>query len=190
VFRSWDVWGCAIGYAFQLGVSNYLLAWIPTYLITVKQFSIMGSGVIAAAPWVGAVIGNMIGGWLSDRWLDKRRKPGMLFSALATAGMMYVLISSPADPMIFGILLFATGVFLSIGYSAYMVYPMSFISKPTFPIANAIVNTVGQAGGASAPLIAGLMLDAYGWDAVFLVMGFGSLLTFLIVSTIREPLAK
>jgi sugar phosphate permease len=190
VFRSWDVWGCAIGYAFQLGVSNYLLAWIPTYLITVKQFSIMGSGVIAAAPWVGAVIGNMIGGWLSDRWLDKRRKPGMLFSALATAGMMYVLTSSPADPMIFGILLFATGVFLSIGYSAYMVYPMSFISKPTFPIANAIVNTVGQAGGASAPLIAGLMLDAYGWDAVFLVMGFGSLLTFLIVSTIREPLAK
>jgi ACS family glucarate transporter-like MFS transporter len=190
VFRSWDVWGCAIGYAFQLGVSNYLLAWIPTYLITVKQFSIMGSGVIAAAPWVGAVIGNMIGGWLSDRWLDKRRKPGMLFSALATAGMMYGLISSPADPMIFGILLFATGVFLSIGYSAYMVYPMSFISKPTFPIANAIVNTVGQAGGASAPLIAGLMLDAYGWDAVFLVMGFGSLLTFLIVSTIREPLAK
>jgi MFS transporter, ACS family, glucarate transporter len=190
VFRSWDVWGCAIGYAFQLGVSNYLLAWIPTYLITVKQFSIMGSGVIAAAPWVGAVIGNMIGGWLSDRWLDKRRKPGMLFSALATAGMMYVLISSPADPMIFGILLFATGVFLSIGYSAYMVYPMSFISKPTFPIANAIVNTVGQAGGASAPLIAGLMLDAYGWDAVFLVMGFGSLLTFLIVATIREPLAK
>jgi len=190
VFRSWDVWGCAIGYAFQLGVSNYLLAWIPTYLITVKQFSIMGSGVIAAAPWVGAVIGNMIGGWLSDRWLDKRRKPGMLFSALATAGMMYVLISSPADPMIFGILLFTTGVFLSIGYSAYMVYPMSFISKPTFPIANAIVNTVGQAGGASAPLIAGLMLDAYGWNAVFLVMGFGSLLTFLIVSTIREPLAK
>ena len=52
------------------------------------------------------------------------------------------------------------------------------------------MNTVGQAGGASAPLIAGLMLDAYGWDAVFLVMGFGSLLTFLIVSTIREPLAK
>jgi ACS family glucarate transporter-like MFS transporter len=190
VFRSWDVWGCAIGYAFQLGVSNYLLAWIPTYLITVKQFSIMGSGVIAAAPWVGAVIGNMIGGWLSDRWLDKRRKPGMLFSALATAGMMYVLTSSPADPMIFGILLFATGVFLSIGYSAYMVYPMSFISKPTFPIANAIVNTVGQAGGASAPLIAGLMLDAYGWNAVFLVMGFGSLLTFLVASKIREPLAK
>ena len=118
------------------------------------------------------------------------RGQGQLFSALATAGMMYVLISSPADPMIFGILLFATGVFLSIGYSAYMVYPMSFISKPTFPIANAIVNTVGQAGGASAPLIAGLMLDAYGWNAVFLVMGFGSLLTFLIVSTIREPLAK
>jgi sugar phosphate permease len=166
-----------------------LLAWIPTYLLTVKKLSIMGSGLVAAAPWVGAVVGNLIGGYLSDRWLCKRRKPGMLFSALATAGMMYALINSPADSTKYGLLLFTTGLLLSIGFSGYMAYPMGLTTKQTFPIATSLVNTCGQLGGAIAPLAVGLLLDSYGWDYVFLFMAIGSLMSFLFVSTIREPLA-
>ncbi|MDR3535708.1 MAG: MFS transporter [Acetobacteraceae bacterium] len=189
VFRSWDVWGCALGYSFQLGISNVLLAWIPTYLLTVKKFSVMGTGMVAAAPWVGAVVGNIVGGWVSDRLLNGRRKPGMLFSAVATTCMMYALIDSPANPVLYGLLLFATGVLLSIGFSAYMAYPMALASKPTFPIASALVNTGGQIGGACAPLMVGFLLDGYGWNSVFLAMAAGSLLSFAAVATIVEPLA-
>lgn len=188
VFKSWNVLGCSFGYAFQLGISNVLLAWIPTYLITVKKFSLMGMGFVAAAPWVGAVVGNLLGGLLSDRLLGKRRKPGMLISALSTAGMMLALINSPADPMLYGVLLFLTGVLLSIGFSAYMSYPMSFVAKKKFPIANAIVNMGGQLGGAAAPFIAGLLLDKMGWDYVFGFMAAAALMTFFIVLTISEPL--
>jgi sugar phosphate permease len=187
VFKSWDIWGTSLGYAFQLGISNYMLAWIPTYLITVKKFSIAGTGLVAAAPWVGAVMGNIIGGWISDRWLAGRRKPGMMFSAIATAGTMYTLMHSPSDPVLFAGLLFMTGLLLSIGYSAYMAYPMMLATKKTFPVANAIVNTGGQLGGACAPLIAGFMLDSYGWNSVFLLMACGSIATLLAVMTIREP---
>jgi MFS transporter, ACS family, glucarate transporter len=190
VFKSWDIWGSSLGYAFQLGISNYMLAWIPTYLITVKKFSITGTGLVAAAPWVGAVVGNLIGGWMSDRLLDKRRKPGMMFSALATAGTMGALINSSSDPTVFAVLLFVTGLLLSIGFSAYMAYPMMLASKETFPIANAIVNTGGQFGGACAPLAAGFMLDHYGWDSVFALMAAGSIATFLVLLSIREPLEQ
>jgi ACS family glucarate transporter-like MFS transporter len=144
VFKSWNILGAALGYCFQLGISNVLLAWIPTYLLTVKKFSVMNMGMVAAAPWVGAVIGNIVGGYMSDRWLHKRRKPGMMLSALATAGMMYALINSPADPLGFGILLFITGVLLSIGFSAYMAYPMGVTTKKTLPVAGAVVNMGGQ----------------------------------------------
>lgn len=188
VFRSWNMLGCTLGYCFQLGISSVLLAWIPTYLLTVKKFSVMGMGFVAAAPWVGAVVGNILGGLLSDRVLGKRRKPGMLISALATAGMMFVLINSPADPVLYGLLLFMTGVLLSIGYSAYMVYPMTFVAKAKFPVANALVNMGGQLGGAATPFITGLLLDSYGWDYVFGFMASISLLTFLVVLTISEPL--
>ncbi|CAE6858403.1 hypothetical protein R75777_07912 [Paraburkholderia nemoris] len=119
IFTSWNIYGCALGYCCQLGISSVLLAWIPTYLLTVKKFSIMGMGFVAAAPWVGEVVGNILGGLLSDRFLGKRRKPGMMLSALATVGMMFALIHSPADPPLYAMLIFLTGMLLSIGYSAY-----------------------------------------------------------------------
>ncbi|SOE99491.1 Sugar phosphate permease [Burkholderia sp. OK233] len=188
IFTSWDIYGCALGYCCQLGISSVLLAWIPTYLLTVKKFSIMGMGFVAAAPWVGAVVGNILGGLLSDRLLGGRRKPGMMLSALATVGMMFALIHSPADPLLYGMLIFLTGMLLSVGFSAYMAYPMTLVSKAKFPMANAMVNMGGQLGGAATPFITGILLDNYGWSSVFGFMSGISALTFIVLLTIREPL--
>jgi MFS transporter, ACS family, glucarate transporter len=190
VFRSWSIWGCAAGYSFQLGISNVLLAWMPTYLLEVKHFSVMGTGLVSSAPWVGAVVGNLLGGWLSDRLLAGRRKPGMLFSAVATGAMMLTLLNAPAAPTLYAALMFLTGVTLSFGFSAYMAYPMSVASKSAFPIASALVNTGGQIGGACAPLAVGLLLDRLGWSSVFIFMALGSLMSFLIVTFIPEPLSE
>jgi len=112
----------------------------------------------------------------------------MLISAASTAIMMYVLIHAPADPIEYGLLLFLTGALLSVGYSAYMVYPMPFVSKDKFPVANAVVNMGGQLGGAATPWIVGMLLDGFGWDYVFGFMALISCLTFLVVLTISEPL--
>ncbi|MCS4282909.1 sugar phosphate permease [Pseudomonas sp. BIGb0278] len=187
LFRSWNLIGCSLGYSFQVGISMILLSWIPTYLVSVKNFSIMNMGFVAAAPWVGAIFGNLLGGLLSDRVLGKRRKPGMMLSALATAGMMYALINSPNDPLLYACLMFLTGTLISIGYSSYMVYPMGLASKKVFPVASSIVNTGGQLGGAAAPFLVGLLLDSYGWSQVFLGMAIASFVSFLILLTIKEP---
>jgi sugar phosphate permease len=187
VFKSWNIWGCATSYCFQLGVSSVLLAWIPTYLMTVKQFSIMNMGLVSAAPWVGAVLGNLLGGFCSDRLMGGRRKPGMLLSAVGTSLMMYLLINSPAEPLPYGLLLMLTGVVLSLGFSSYMVYPMGLTTKKTFPISNAIVNMIGQLGAAATPFITGLLLDNYGWNYVFAWLAIGSFISFIILLTIAEP---
>jgi MFS transporter, ACS family, glucarate transporter len=188
IFGSWSIWGCALGYCFQLGISNVLLAWMPTYLINIKHFSVAGMGVVAATPWIGAVAGNIVGGLVSDRLLGGRRKPGMLLSALSTAVMMVALISSPASPLAYGGLLFLTGVLLSFGYSGYMVYPMGFASQRTFPVASSIVNMGGQLGGAAAPFLAGVLLDTRGWNYVFAFMAASSVLSLIVVATIVEPI--
>lgn len=188
ICQSWNVWGCSLGYCFQLGISSLLLAWIPTYLLTEKNLSVIGMGFVAAAPWVGAVLGNLLGGVLSDKFLGKRRKPGMMISAISTSIMMLLLIHTPANPAVCALLLFMTGLLLSIGFSAYMVYPMSFIAKEKFPVANALVNMGGQLGGAATPFIGGLILDHYGWNNVFFFMAGISILTFIILLTIHEPM--
>ena len=187
VFASWDVWGSTIGYFFIVAIVNVLLAWIPTYLLNVKKFSIMSMGFVAAAPWVGAIIGNIWGGWISDTITNKRRKPVMMITALSTIFMMYALVYAPNDPYMLALLMFATGILLNLGYSAFMVYPMALTTKKTYPIAMSVVNTGGQLGGACGPLVTGMILDAYNWDAVFLFLAACSLLCLVFLATITEP---
>ncbi|MEQ9915896.1 MFS transporter [Pectobacterium aroidearum] len=189
IFRSWNILGSTLGYFFMMGIVNVLLAWIPTYLMNEKGFSIIKMGMLASAPWVGAVIGNIIGGWCSDRILNKRRKPLMMLSAIATVIMMVILINAPDNAMILGPLLLLTGILFNLGFSAYMVYPMSLTTKDVFPVAGALINTGGQLGGAVCPLIAGYLLDHYTWGHVFGFMALGSFLCLLVLFTISEPLS-
>jgi len=187
IFRSWNIWGAALGYFFMVAIMNVLLTWIPTYLMTVKQFSIMKMGIVAAAPWTGAIVGNMVGGWFSDKIINKRRKPNMMFTAFTSIFMMYSLIHAPNDPYLLAGLMFVLGVFMNIGYSTYMVYPMGLTTKKSYPIACSVVNMSGQLGGAAAPLIAGMLLDKFSWDAVWVFLAVCCLLCLLVLFTIKDP---
>lgn len=187
IFRSWDIFGAAFGYFFMVGIVSVLMSWLPSYLINVKKFAIMNTAFVSAAPFAGTVVGNFLGGWLSDNVLGKRRKPLMMVSALSTTVMMYSLVYAPADPYLLALLLFSTGLLLALGYSAFAVYPMGRANKEAYPVAWSIVNTGGQLGGAAAPLIVGMILDKFNWDAVFASLAVGSFICLMIVSTIIEP---
>jgi len=189
VVLSWDLWGCTLGYFFLVGITYAIMTWVPTYLVTVKKFSIMKMGFVAAAPWVGAVLGNVIGGWLSDKVFDKRRKPVMMLTAAATVGMMYSLVYAPNDPYVLAALLLTAGILLNLGYSTFLVYPMALATKEKCPFAASIVNTGGSLGGAFAPFVVGVLLDAFNWDMVFTFLSASSLVTLLILFTMIEPQA-
>jgi len=96
--------------------------------------------------------GRKKNGMRRDSWLSLR--------VAVTNHCIWIFSKITDVPTVFAAMLFVTGLFLSIGYSAYMAYPMMLATKETFPIANAIVNTGGQIGGACAPLAAGFMLEA------------------------------
>ena len=152
IFKSPNVWGLALGYLLMTGIINVILAWLPTYLTTVKKLSIMNVGFVAAAPFVGGVLGNLIGGWFSDRIVDKRRKPTIIITALSSVFMMYALIHAPNEVISLGLLLLVTGLLLNLGYSSFTVYPAGLTTKETYPLAVSVVNTGGQAGGAVFPI--------------------------------------
>lgn len=188
VFLSWDIWACSLGYFFMVGIVYAIMTWVPTYLVTVKKYTIMKMGFVASAPWIGAVIGAIIGGYLSDKLFDKRRKPLMLVTALATTGMMYALIYTPNDPFLLGMVLMSAGILLNLGYSAFLAYPMGITSKEKCPLATSVVNFWGSLGGAFAPYVVGVLLDSYNWNVVFTFLAASSFITFIILFTMIEPI--
>jgi sugar phosphate permease len=187
IFRSWNVWGNTIGYFFMLSIVNGILTWIPSYLLNEKHFSFIKMGFVASAPWIGAVLGNLVGGWISDRVFHKRRKPLMLVSTLATFVMMLLLINSPAEAGPLSILLLLTGFLLNLGFSAFTAYPMGLATTKTFPITIAVVNTGGHIGSFISPMLAGFLLDKFHYGAVFTFFAACSALSLLTILTIDEP---
>jgi sugar phosphate permease len=190
VFFSWNIIGAAIGYGCMIGITNIFMSWIPTYLVTVKGFTSIKMGFLASAPFFGAVMGNLLGGLISDQLLGKRRKPLMMLSACGTIVMMFALLEAPDNALLLGLILFMAGLTVSAGFGGYTVYPMGLASKAVYPVSFGIVNSVGQIGGACAPLFAGMLLDAYSWNSVFIYMGCSALLCLLVLVTIVEPVIE
>ncbi|MBU2699990.1 sugar phosphate permease [Sporomusaceae bacterium BoRhaA] len=190
IFCSWNIWGNTFGYCLMLSVVNGILTWIPSYLVNEKHFSFIKMGFVASAPWIGAVLGNLIGGWIADKIFDKRRKPLMLVSTLSTAIMMLLLINSPADARLLGIMLFFTGFLLNLGFSAFTAYPMGLTTKKTFPIAIAVVNSGGHLGSVFSPMFAGFLLDKFNYGAVFSFFALCAALSLLVILTVDEPIQE
>lgn len=190
VFRCWDIYGVALGYFSMVGIVSVLMSWLPKYLITERGFDLTSSAALAAAPFLGTVLGNFLGGVLSDRLLNKRRKPLMLLSAGATIFTMYSLVFAPENKLVLSLMLFLLGLMLSLGYSAYSVYAMGRANKEIYPVAYSVINMGGQLGGMCMPLIVGVILDRWNWDAVFMTMTGFCVLCFILVATVIEPLAK
>lgn len=188
VFRSWNVLAVALGYGCMIGISNIFMAWIPTYLVTVKGFTSIKMGLLASAPFAGAVAGNLLGGIISDRLLGGRRKPMMMLGALGTGLTILLLIDVPGSDAYLGAMLVTAGVMLGIGFAGYSAYPMGLASKETYPAAFGIVNCLGQIGGACAPLAAGVLLDTYSWTSVFLYVVGSALVCLILLLSIVEPL--
>ena len=112
----------------------------------------------------------------------------MFLSTIATVLMMYSLVHAPNDPVALALLLFLTGLLLSIGFSAFGIYPSSLTTRKVFPVGTALVNTCGQIGGAVIPFAVGLILDRANWDAVFLFLSGCSVAALLLLTTIIEPI--
>jgi len=187
IFRSWDIWGSSLGYFFMIGIMNVLLAWIPTFLVTVMKFTVMNLGIVAAAPWTGAIVGNIVGGWFSDKIINKRRKPNMMFTAFTSIFMIYSLIYSPNDPYLLAALMFVLGVFMNIGFSTYMVYPMGLTTKKVVSHRLLGRQHVWLARRCRRSAVAGMLLDKYSWDAVWLFLAISCLLCLMVLVTIKEP---
>jgi sugar phosphate permease len=188
VYRSWNIIGNAIAWGCMTGINATMISWIPTYLVNVKGFVSIQMGFLASVPFLGAVMGTTLGGIISDRVLDGRRKPCMMISAACTTFLTGAMVYAPNDPIYLGLLLYSVGLLIGLGYGGFSVYPMGLTTKEAYPVAFSLVNFLGQIGAASVPLAIGIVLDAFNWTAAFLVLAGTAVLCLCIIASLDEPI--
>ncbi len=140
--------------------------WFFIYLVEAREFEILESGTIAAAPWMAGAVGATAGGLLCDR-LSKRigprwgcRLPGIVGLSLV-AGLLY-LGATARDPYLAVVLLSLCFGCTQLTEGAYWAAAISISGKHA-SAGTGVMNTGGNAVGGIGALLVPITVEAFGW---------------------------
>jgi MFS transporter, ACS family, glucarate transporter len=148
----------------------FLTFWSFLYLVQVRHFSGISSGIAGMVPWIGAAIGAAAGGILSDRAVERfgcrwgyRIVP--LISLPFVAALLIVTISV-TTPWSAVLALTAAFAGVEVNEGAYWAATMR-VARADTGAAAGVLNTGGNAGGILCQPVVALLTSAGGWGAAF-----------------------
>jgi ACS family hexuronate transporter-like MFS transporter len=187
LLRSSQTWGLLLARVFADPVWWFYLFWLPKYLQDVRQFSLAEIGMIAWLPYLAADVGSLTGGWISGRViargkpvLSARRWTMIPFALIMPVGVLIAYIPSTAALALICLVTFS--------HMAWKTNLMT-MTNDIFPteIVGSAAGVVGLgsglAGAISMPVV-GRIVDAFGYQAVFWVMGFLHPIAMVLVLTL------
>jgi MFS family permease len=165
---------CLMYFAYGYGLYFYI-TWLPTYLLEARGFSVNSTKWLAAAPWAVSALAFWVGGWTTD-WLAHRT--GNLKLARCGVGVFGYAASAVT---LFAVALVEDGraaallLALALGFQTFTISAAWAVcldvGRKYAGVVTGCMNTVGNVGGAIAPLVVGYMVKSWGsWTAPFYVM--------------------
>lgn len=184
LLRMPQVWGLLVSRVFADPVWWFYLFWLPKYLSDVRGFTLIEIGLFSWMPYLSADLGSLFGGWVSGRWiaagkpvLDARKHTMIPFVLVMPLGIAVNYLPSTQALAIICLVTFS--------HMAWKTNLMT-MTNDIFPtqVVGSAAGVVGLgsglAGAISTPFV-GRIVDAFGYGAVFWVMGFLHLVAMGIV---------
>lgn len=167
------VWMLASMY-FCYGYSiDIYLDWFPQYLYHSRGVDLKQMGFYASFPFLAGSAGNLLGGWISDRWAAKtgnlkiaRRGIAIIGFVIAAGSIVPATFTTDTVTSVLFSCLAVFGLELTVGVS--WAIPLDIGGDFAGSIAS-IMNTFGNLGSAISPLILGYLLGSYGWNVPFVI---------------------
>jgi sugar phosphate permease len=166
------------------------LFWLPTYLVEARQFTQVRMGVAASLPLLAATVTNMLGGWISDKLAhrlgDLRRGRlfvSMLGFALAGIGLVPGVLAESATTGLLCLTIALAGLELTVAVSWAICLD---IGGDFSGSVSAVMNTLGNIGGALSAVVIGYLATHLGWNVPFLVAS-GMCITAAVIATRINP---
>jgi len=175
IFAHTNLWVLALMYFcynFNLNVYN---DWFPTYLHDSRGMTLTTMGLYASLPLLAGTLGDLAGGWFSDHVLRKTGNvhlarrwvaiAGFLVSAAAT--IPATLVADPRMSVaLYSVAFFALEWTVGISWAVPLDIGGDFAGS-----VSAVMNTLGNIGGALSATVVTYAVKGYGWNAPFFVTG-------------------
>ena len=170
IFTSKNMWYIAAAYFCFFYGSYFYLTWFPTYLLEYRHLSLKAVGILASVPLVTAMIGDIVGGALTDTLY--RRTKRLTFSrrvvaapALLGAAVFLIPAATTSDAVTAIICLAASNFFLE---GPAWAVPMD-VAGPSSGTVTGVMNMMGAVGASISPLVFGMLVQHGSWIAPFFV---------------------
>lgn len=198
IFTSPNMWYIAAAYFCFFYGSYFYLTWFPTYLLEYRHLSLQSVGILASVPLVTAMIGDIVGGALTD-WLF-RRTNRLAFSrrivaapALLGAAVFLIPAGTTSDAMTAIVCLAASNFFLEMVLGPAWAVPMD-VAGPSSGTVTGVMNMTGAIGASISPLVFGMLVQRGSWIAPFFVTAavlvVGALIWILLIDPERSVVDK
>ncbi|EBW6364074.1 MFS transporter [Salmonella enterica subsp. enterica serovar Oranienburg] len=153
--------------------------WLPSYLITVREFSLAKTGIMAAIPFLFGAVGTLLGGYCSDKFKNIRK---LIYTVMScVAALLLWMTFSVQDANMAIVWQSGSALCMFFAMATFWGMLMDIIPSHIMGRASGIVNFGGQlAGVISAPVMGWLIHVGNGsYSHAFIFM-----ITALIISAV------
>jgi sugar phosphate permease len=170
--QMWTISGMYFCYAYIL---DFYLTWFPKYLNSVRGFNLTKMGLYASVPLAAGVAGDLFGGWFSDVLYRRTGNLKLSRRLVAVGGFLLAAASiwpayTLADPvqsvLCSGLVMFGIETTVGVSWAVTLDVGGEFAGS-----VSAIMNSIGNGGGAIGTFLVPRFVEAFGWYAPFLVIG-------------------
>lgn len=188
ILSSRQMWTLAAMYFCYGYAINMFLAWYPKYLDGARGYSLKEMGFFASLPLAAGVVGDIMGGVLSDYIIHKT---GRIKFARASVSIFGFILAAVCVPLA----VLEPDRYLSAALFAGAVFGLELVVGNAWAVTldiggsfagscSAVMNTFGNVGGAIVATATGFIVSAYGWNAAFYVVSGLALLGALLFTQI------
>ena len=173
-FKYRSVWCMAIGWMCFNTVFYGLLTWMPNYLNKVHGFDIKAMGGASFIIFFCGFIGELIGGWIADKWKEAGGRPNVvtrtLFGIAAVVATVSIFsVAYVTNPVVVVALLSSTLFFLR-WCGLFWCIPSILGTRNKIGFLGGVMNLGGNIGGITVPIIVGMIVQFTG--SYFLALMF------------------
>jgi ACS family glucarate transporter-like MFS transporter len=187
MLSSRSVWAL-LSSAFCIGYAAYIFyTWFYIYLVRVRGLTVTQGGVWGSAPFLAIAILAPLGGWFSDRAVERfgyrrGRQAALWLGVLCSGATLWLgghAVSTRAAIILLGL---AAGFNL---FATATVWAVCIDLAPTFSGSlSGLMNTLGTLGGAVSPILTAHIATHWGWpqalDCATLLMLIAGLLWIMV----------